>query len=86
MTAVLPLRGVWRAGLIETRVYEALEAAGLRELPELVSWSRRELLAIPGLGPAAVAQIETVMARHCLSLAAAKRRRLRRPRYRLDPY
>ncbi len=86
MTAVLPLRGVWRAGLIENRVYAALEAAGVEELPELNGWTRSELLALPGLGPAAVAQAERVLARHCLSLAADKRRRFRRPRYRLDPY
>jgi DNA-directed RNA polymerase alpha subunit len=86
MTVVLPLRGVWRAGLIETRVYEALAAAGLEDLPELTAWTRREVLAVPGLGPAAATQIETVLARYCLALATEKRRRLRRPRYRLDPY
>jgi DNA-directed RNA polymerase alpha subunit len=86
MTVVLPLRGVWRAGLIENRVYAALEAAGVQELPELTGWTRSELLALPGLGPAAVAQVERVLARYCLTLTADKRRRFRRPRYRLDPY
>jgi hypothetical protein len=33
-----------------------------------------------------VAQVERVLARYCLTLAADKRRRFRRPRYRLDPY
>ena len=78
MTAVLPLRGVWRAGLIENRVYAALEAAGVEELPELTGWTRSELLALPGLGPAAVAQIESLLVRYCLTLAADKRRRSRR--------
>lgn len=86
MIAVLPLRGVWRAQLIETRVYEALVAADVEDLVELTSWSRRDLLEVPNLGPAAVAKIEQVLARYCLCLAADKRRRLRRPRYRLDPY
>ncbi len=86
MTAVLPLRGVWRAGLIENRVYAALEAAGVEQLPELTGWTRSELLALPGLGPAAVAQIESLLVRYCLTLAADKRRRSRRRCYRLDPY
>ena len=86
MTAVLPLRGVWRAGLIENRVYAALEAAGVEELPELTGWTRSELLALPGLGPAAVAQIESLLVRYCLTLAADKRRCSRRRCYRLDPY
>ncbi len=86
MIAVLPLRGVWRAGLIENRIYAALEAAGVQELPELTGWTRGELLALPGLGPAAVAQVERVLARYCLALAVDNRRRFRRPRYRLDPY
>ncbi len=78
MTAVLPLRGVWRAGLIENRVYAALEAAGVEELPELTGWTRSELLALPGLGPAAVVQIESLLVRYCLTLAADKRCRSRR--------
>ena len=86
MTAVLPLRGVWRAGLIGKETYDSLAAAGLRDLPELTTWTRRDLLALPELGPAAVARIEAVLARHCLSLAPDRRRRFRRPRYRLDPY
>ena len=86
MTAVLPLRGVWRAGLISKQAYVALTAAGLRELPELTTWTRRDLLALPGLGPQAVARVEAALARHCLSLAPDRRRRFRRPRYRLDPY
>ena len=86
MTAVLPLRGVWRAGLVGRQVYDARSAAGLQELPELSAWTRRDLLALPGLGPAAVARIEAVLACHCLALAPDRRRQFRRPRYRLDPY
>jgi DNA-directed RNA polymerase alpha subunit len=80
MIAVLPLRGVWRAQLIDTRVHEALVAIGVEDLVELATWTRRELLGVPNLGPAAVAKLERLLARYELALAADKPRRFREPR------
>ena len=80
MITVLPLRGVWRARLIDTRIYEALAAEGVEDLVELAAWTRRELRDVPNLGPAAVVKLEQLLARYDLALASGKPRRFSGPR------
>lgn len=80
MITVLPLRGVWRARLIDTRIYEALAAEGVEDLVELAAWTRRDLRAVPNLGPAAIVKLEQLLARYDLALASDKPRRFSGPR------
>lgn len=86
MDSVLPLRGLWRAGLIGDGCFEALHGAGVDDLPQLCAWSRRNLHERTRLSASAVAELEALMDRYCLSLKAERRRRFRRPGRRLDPY
>lgn len=86
MGTVLPLRGLWRAGLIDHQCFAALREAGVGDLPQLSAWTRRDLRERTDLPPSAVADLEDLMARYCLSLKADRRRRFRRPGRRLDPY
>ena len=51
---------------------KALKAHGIDQVKDLVSHSRRELLAIPHFGDKSLARIEEVLAKRELSLAAEK--------------
>jgi hypothetical protein len=79
VSAVLPLRGIWRAGLLAAWDFQALDKAGIKELADLAQWSRMDLLRLPGMDHAAVARIETLLARYGLNLAPVRRSRSRRP-------
>jgi len=79
VSAVLPLRGLWRAGLMAAWDFQALDRAGIKELADLAQWNRMDLLGLPGMDHAAVARIEALLARYCLSLAPVRRSRSRRP-------
>jgi hypothetical protein len=84
VSAVLPLRGLWRAGLLAAWDFQALDRAGLSELGELAQWNRADLMQLPGFDRAAVARVESLLARYCLTLCPSRRTRLR-GRRRLDP-
>ena len=86
ITAVLPLRGLVRARLLSPELCGALEALGLDDLAQLSGWSRRELARRGGLAADSLDRLERLLARYCLSWAAARRRRVRRPGRWLDPY
>ncbi|MEV6556097.1 hypothetical protein AB0M22_10300 [Nocardia sp. NPDC051756] len=40
----------------------ALAAAGIRDLDDLTSWTERDLAALHGVGPTAVAKLRTALA------------------------
>lgn len=48
-----------------------LEAAGLQHLADLAEWTDRDLLALDGIGPKAVAAIRAALAAHGLTAGAA---------------
>ena len=83
MAAVLPLRGLWRAGLLAAWDFQALDKAGIKELRDLTRLSCMELLELPGLDRAAVGRLQALLARYGLSLAPTRRRRFRLPGLRL---
>ncbi len=77
VSAVLPLRGLWRAGLLAAWDFQALDRAGIGELGQLAQWSRADLMRLPGFDRAAVARVESLLARYCLTLCPSRRTRLR---------
>ena len=83
VSAVLPLRGLWSAGLLPAWDFQALDRAGVKQLGDLARWSCADLLGLPGVDHAAIRRLEALLARYGLSLAPSRRRRFRLPELRL---
>ena len=65
----IPLRGLYRAGLIGARAYNALRAYGFSRLDELQEYTPWELAGFHGLGQKTVSEVVAVMARHGMTPA-----------------
>ncbi|MEV5839977.1 DNA-binding protein [Nocardia sp. NPDC052112] len=48
----------------------ALAAAGIHRLADLTAWTERDLAALHGVGPTAVAKLRTALAEHGQSFAS----------------
>ncbi len=80
VAAFLPLTGLYRAGIIDTRAYRVLREAGIRDLKELTRYTRGELLSVPNMWASTAVTVERALARYDLKLDPGDRSpRRRRP-------
>lgn len=64
----LPLTGLYRAGVIDTRAYRVLRDAGIRDLREMTRYTRGELLSLPNMWASTAVMVERALARYSLEL------------------
>jgi DNA-directed RNA polymerase alpha subunit len=73
VAAFLPLTGLYRAGVIDTRAYRVLREAGIRDLKELTRYTRGELLSVPNMWASTAVTVERALARYDLKLDSGNR-------------